>query len=105
MMFVSGYRMIFNLLKLEQINNSIYVIQWCCHHKLLYFQKMMEYDQEMYYHRLQVNPLHFEEGTQSRHNPTLTVQYICIFQVPIPFNVNKLCSDRTKICLDIGQAY
>ena len=36
---------------------------------------------------------------------TLTVQYICIFQVPIPFNVNKLCSDKTMICLDIGPAY
>ena len=32
----------------------------------------------------------------------LTVQYICIFQVPFPFNVNKLCSD--KICLEMGQA-
>ena len=35
----------------------------------------------------------------------LTVQYICIFQVPFPFNVNKLCSDKTKIRLDIGPAY
>ena len=35
---------------------------------------------------------------------TLTVQYICIFQVPFPFNVNKLCSDSTMICLDIGSA-
>ena len=41
MTFVSGYRMIFNLFKLEQINNSIlyYLIQWCCHQQLLYFQK------------------------------------------------------------------
>ena len=39
----------------------------------------------------------------------LTVQYIHlilrIFQVPFPFNVNKLCSDKTMICLDIGPAY
>ena len=35
----------------------------------------------------------------------LTVQYICIFQVPFPFNVNNLFSDKTKICLDIGLAY
>ena len=34
----------------------------------------------------------------------LTVQYICIFQVPFPFNVNKVCSDKTMICLDIGSA-
>ena len=32
----------------------------------------------------------------------LTVQYMCIFQVPFPINVNKLCSEKTKICLDIG---
>ena len=30
--------------------------------------------------------------------------HICIFQVPCSFNVNKLCSDKTKICLDIGPA-
>ena len=35
----------------------------------------------------------------------LTIQYICIFQVTFPFNVNKLCADKTKICLDIGPAY
>ena len=35
----------------------------------------------------------------------LTVQYRCIFQVPFLFNVNKLCSDKTKICLDIGPGY
>ena len=35
----------------------------------------------------------------------LTVQHICMFQFPFPFNVNKLCSDKTKICLDIGPAY
>ena len=35
----------------------------------------------------------------------LTVQYICIFQVPFPFNVNKLGPDKTKICLDTGPAY
>ena len=34
----------------------------------------------------------------------LTVQYICIFQVNFrfPFKVNELCSDKTKISLDIG---
>ena len=30
-----------------------------------------------------------------------TAQYIGIFQVPFPFNENKLCSDKTKIWLDI----
>ena len=34
----------------------------------------------------------------------LTVQYICIFPITFPFNENKLCSDKTKICLDIGPA-
>ena len=33
----------------------------------------------------------------------LTVQYICIFQVPFPINVNKVCSE-TMICMDIGSA-
>ena len=35
----------------------------------------------------------------------LTVQYICIFQVLFPFNVNKLSLDYTKICLAIGPAF
>ena len=33
------------------------------------------------------------------------LQYtIGIFQVPFPFNANKLCLDKIKICLDIGPA-
>ena len=34
---------------------------------------------------------------------TLTVQYICIFQVPFSFNVNKLFSDKTMICLLVSK--
>ena len=30
---------------------------------------------------------------------------IYIFQVPFPSDVHKLCSDKTKNCLDIGPAY
>ena len=56
-------------------------------------------------HRLQANPWYLEEGTQISIIQALTVQYIYTFQVPFPFNVNKLCSDKTKICLDIGPAY
>ena len=36
----------------------------------------------------------------------VTVRYRTgIFQVPFAFKVNKLCSDNTKICLDIGPPY
>ena len=45
------------------------------------------------------------KGHRSSIIQALTVQYICIFQVPFHFNVNKLCKDNTKICLDIGPAY
>ena len=34
-----------------------------------------------------------------------TVQYICIFQVPIPFNENELCSDKTKIAWILAQPF
>ena len=33
---------------------------------------------------------------------TVLFMYLCIFQVPFHSKVNKLCSDNTKICLDIG---
>ena len=42
-----------------------------------------------------------------RHKEALSKlsQYnLGIVQVPFPFNVNILCSDKTKICLDIGPA-
>ena len=45
------------------------------------------------------------KGHKQGIKQALTVQYICIFQVPFPFNVNKLCSDETIVCLDVGQAY
>ena len=90
MTFVSGYRMIFNLPKLEQIYNSILcntmakkcIITGC-------------------------RPTHgtMRKGHKVGIIKAVTVQYICILQVPFPFNVDKLCSDKTKICLDIGPAY
>ena len=55
-------------------------------------------------HRLQAIPWHREEETEVGIVQALTVQ--CRFiQVPFPFNVNKLCSDKTKIRLDIAPAY
>ena len=55
-----------------------------------------------YNRRLQTNMAwHCEEGTQVGIIQAVTV-HIGIFQVPFPFEVNKLCSDNTKICLDIG---
>ena len=42
MSFVSGYRMIFNFLKLEQIYNSI-----LCNTTIIIVRKMIEYGQEM----------------------------------------------------------
>ena len=56
-------------------------------------------------YRLQANPWYREEGTQSRHNPIFYSTIYNIFQVLFPFNANKLFSDKTKICLDIGPAY
>ena len=41
-------------------------------------------------------------GTVRNGHKEDIIQAICIFQIPFSFNVNKLCSDKTKICLDIG---
>ena len=60
---------------------------------------MTEYDQEM----PQAQHVTVRKGHKVGIIQTLTVN-IGIFQVPFPFNVNKLCSDKTKICLDIGTA-
>ena len=106
MTFVSGYRMVFNLFKLEQIYNSI-----LCNTMVLSSTIIIVSKNDRVWPRNAIitvyRPIH---GTVRKLNKegiiqTLTVQYICIFQVPFPFNVNKLCSDKTMICLDIGPAY
>ena len=47
MTFVSGYQMIFNLFKLEQIYNSILCYTMELSSTILMVLKMIEYDQEM----------------------------------------------------------
>ena len=73
---------------------------------IIIVSKMIEYVQEMPQSQT-AWPIH---GTVRMGNKigvikALTIQYICIIQVHFPFNVNKLCSDKTKICLDISPAY
>ena len=108
MTFITGYRMIFNLLKLEQIYNSI-----LCNTMVLSSTLIIVYEKD----RVRVwprnaiitdyKPTHgtVRKGHKLGIIQALTVQYICIFQVPFPFNVNKVCLYNTKICLDIGPAY
>ena len=47
MTFISGYRMIFNLFKREQIYNSILCNTMVLSSKIIIVQKMIEYGQEM----------------------------------------------------------
>ena len=46
------------------------------------------------------NPRHREKETQR-----LLQFNIGLFQVPFPFNVNKMCSDKTNFALLFAQAY
>ena len=105
MTFVSGYRMVFNLFKLEQIYNSILCIIIVFSSTIIIVSK-----NERVLPRNAIitdfRPTHstVRKGHKEGIIQTLTVQYICIFQVPFPFNVNKLCLDKTMTCLDIGSA-
>ena len=106
MTFVSGYRMIFNLLKLEQIYNSI----WCNTKVLSSKIIIVSKTDRVWPRNAIITDCRSSHGTLRKGHKlgiihALTVQYICIFQVPLPFNVNKLCSDKTKIFLNIGPAY
>ena len=106
MTFVPGYWIIFNLLKLEQIDNSI-----LCNTMVLSSIFIIVSKNDRVWPRNAIitdcRPTHgtMRKGHKVGLIQALTVQYICIFQVPFPFNVNKLCSDKTKICLEIGPAY
>ena len=106
MTFITGYRTTFNLLKLEQIYNSI-----LCNTMVLSSTIIIVSKNDSIWPRNAIitdyRPTH---GTVRKRLKLgiikdLTVQYICILQVPFPFNVNKLCLDNTKICLDVGPAY
>ena len=66
---------------------------------------MIEYGQEMFTDCRPTWHGTLRKGHKLGILQALTVQYICLFQVPFPFYVNKLCSDKTNICLDIGPAY
>ena len=106
MKIVSGYWMIFNLLKLQQICNSI-----LCNIMVLSSTIIIVSNIDRVWPRNAIiTDCRLTHGTARKGYKigiiqALTVQYICIFHVPFPFNVNKLCSDKTKICLDIGTAY
>ena len=106
MTFVSGYRMVFNLFKLQQIYNSI-----LCNAMVLSSTIIIVSKNDNVWPRNAIvkdcRPTHgtVRKGQKEGIIQTLTVQCICIFQVPFPFNVNKLCSDKIMISLDIGPAY
>ena len=94
--------MIFDLLKLEQIYNSIVCNTMTLSSTVIIVPKN---------DRVWPRNATITDCKPTRHGTvrkghkvgiTKLLQYnIGIFQVPIPFNVNKLCSDKTKICLDI----
>ena len=106
MTFVSGYRMVFNLFKLEQIYNSI-----LCYTMVLSSTTIIVSRNDGVWPRNAIiancRPTHgtARKGHKEGIIQDLTVQYIYIFQAHFPFDVNKLCSDKTTICLDIGPAY
>ena len=106
MTFITGYRMIFNLLKLEQIYNAS-----LCNTMVFSSTIIIGSKNDRVWPRNAIitdyRPTYgtVRKGYKSGIIQALTVQYICIFQVPFPFNVNKLYLDNTKICLDIGPAY
>ena len=106
MTFVTGYRMIFNLFKLEQIYNSILSNTMVLSSPIIIVSK----NERVWPGNAIITDCRPTHGTVRKGHKVgliqaLTKQYICIFQVPFPFNVNKLCSDKTNICLDIGPAY
>ena len=106
MTFVTGYGWFFNLFKLEHIYSSI-----LCNAMVLSSTIIIVSKNDRAWPRNAIitdcRPTHgtVRKGHKEGITQTLTVQYICIFQVHFPFNVNKLCSDNTIICLDIGTAY
>ena len=106
MTFITGYRMNFNLLKLEQIYSSILCNTMVLSSTII----IVSQNDRVWPRNAIITDYRSTHGTVRRGHKlgiiqALTVQYICIFQVPFPFNVNKLCLNNTKICLDIGPAY
>ena len=106
MTFVSGYWMVFNLFKLEQIYNSILRNTMVLSSTIIIVSK----NDRVWPRTALITDYMPTQGTVRKGHKVgiiqaLTVQYICMFQVPLPFNANKLCSDKTMICLDIGPAY
>ena len=106
MTFVSGHRMMCNWIKLEQIYNSILWNTMVLSSTIIIVSKT----DRVWPRNAIITDCRPTHGTMRKEHKegiiqALTVQHICIFQYPFPFNVNKLCSDKTKICLDIGPAY
>ena len=106
MTFVSGYGMIFNLLKPQQIYNSIVCKTMMSSSTIIIVSKNDRvWPRNVIFTDCRPTYGTVRKGRKVGIIQALTVQYICIFQVPFPFNANKLCSDKTKICLDIGLTY
>ena len=98
MTFVSGFRMIFNLFKLAQIYNSILCNTMLLSFTIIIVPKVIEYGQE-------IPPRHgtMRKGHKVGIIQAGIVQYTCSYiSSSFSFKANKLCSDNTKICLDIG---
>ena len=97
MTFVSGYQMIFNLFKIEQIYYSI-----------LYYTMVLSStiivpkNDRVWQRNATITDCRPTRHGTVRKGHKLLQNNKGVCQVPIPLKVNKLCSDNTKICLDIG---
>ena len=86
MTFVSGYRMILNLLKLEQIYNSILCNTMMLSSTIIIVSK----NDRVWPRNAIITDCRLTYGTVRKGQKVgiiqaLTVQYICLFQDPFPF--------------------
>ena len=98
MTFISGYLMVFNLFKLEQI---LILCNTMASSSIIVSKKDRVWPRNAIISRPTNGTV--RKGHKEGIIQALTVQYICIFQVPFPFDVNMLCLDKTMICLDLAQ--
>ena len=90
MTFVSGYMILFNLLKLEHIYYSILCNTMALSSTIIIVSK----NDRVWPRNAIITDYRPTHGTVRKGHKVgiiqaLLVQYICIFQVPLTFNVNK----------------
>ena len=100
MTFVSGYLMVFYLFKLEQI---LILCNTMASSSIIVSKKDRVWPRNAIITDCRPTNGTVRKGHKEGIIQALTVQYICIFQVPFPFDVNMLCLDKTMICLDLAQ--